>query len=277
MSGVELYYETCGTGLPILVVHGGPGLDHTYLREPLLALARDNELIFYDQRCSGRSGGSPQQTELTIDAYLHDIEVLRSSLNLGKMILLGHSWGCLLAMLYASQRLNSVQALVLLNPISMTYSGMLDTDQRVKTRFSREERDALAALSTSESFLLGEEEAVNAFMSLWFRVYFADSTLAQSLQFRLGPQTSKQWAKVNAITLRQMGRFDFLPNLAGITCPTLIVEGGQDVVSTINAEAICKAIPQCQRICIEGSGHFSFLEAPETLLPAVRNFLQGIS
>ncbi len=51
----KLFYQRFGKGDPIIVVHGGPGLDQGYLLPQMLELAKDHEVIFYDQRGSGRS------------------------------------------------------------------------------------------------------------------------------------------------------------------------------------------------------------------------------
>ena len=67
INGIDIYYKIIGEGLPLVFVHGGPGLEHTYFLLHMNKLARDYQLIYFDQRCSGRSGGNVDSALITID------------------------------------------------------------------------------------------------------------------------------------------------------------------------------------------------------------------
>ena len=102
INGGSLYYQKFGSGIPIIVVHGGPGLDQGYLQPQLLQLASDYELIFYDQRGSGKSLDTKiNEKYITLPQFIEDLEALRNYLGFNKFILMGHSWGGFLAMQYA--------------------------------------------------------------------------------------------------------------------------------------------------------------------------------
>ena len=90
----SLYYDEIGHGIPIIIVHGGPGvLDQGYLQPQLFQLAAEHRLIFYDQRGSGKSLNTKlDEKHINIDQFVEDLEVLRTSLGLEKFILMGHSW-----------------------------------------------------------------------------------------------------------------------------------------------------------------------------------------
>src|ERR1700722_11609704 len=113
----SLYYNEIGRGIPIIIVHGGPGvLDQGYLQTQLLQLAAEHRLIFYDQRGSGKSLNTKlDEKHINIDQFVKDLEALRTSLGLEKFILMGHSWGGLLAMQYAIAHQDHLLGLVLLN------------------------------------------------------------------------------------------------------------------------------------------------------------------
>ena len=85
------------------MVHGGPGLDESYFHPGIDPLSAKYKLISYDQRGSGRSQGTLDTSMLTLDQYVEDIEGLRKSLQIEKMHLMGHSFGGLLSLLYASK------------------------------------------------------------------------------------------------------------------------------------------------------------------------------
>ena len=81
----KLYYQKFGSGMPIIVVHGGPGaLDQSYLLPQLLTLAKDHEVIFYDQRGSGKSLETKINPSLITDQFVKDLEALRAHFGLAK-------------------------------------------------------------------------------------------------------------------------------------------------------------------------------------------------
>ncbi|MDX1671423.1 MAG: alpha/beta fold hydrolase, partial [Balneolaceae bacterium] len=115
VNDTDLYYKRMGSGPPVIVVHGGPLLDHGYLVDPLKPLAGDYELVFYDQRLSGRSSADSDSTYNRLDTFVEDIEELRATLELGRVHLIAHSWGGLLAMKYALHYPGNLRKLILLN------------------------------------------------------------------------------------------------------------------------------------------------------------------
>lgn len=96
-----IYYKTIGQGEPLLIVHGGRGASHDYFLPYLLPLARTNKLIFIDERGSGHSEKLEDPKGYTVENMVEDVEAVRSSLGLGPITLLGHSFGGVLAQAYA--------------------------------------------------------------------------------------------------------------------------------------------------------------------------------
>ncbi len=275
-QGIDLYYSYQGEGEPVIVIHGGPGLDHTYLNEVYLQLAKQFGVVCYDQRCSGESGGNPTLGTITLGTFLHDLEALRKGLGFETVHILGHSWGAFLAMIYACRFPDRVKSVVLMNPSPATYEGMRELAVNVQKRHSPEDREALARLSISEPFLFGEVEPVNTFMTLWFKAYLADPSRVNLLDFRLAPRTAKNWARINSYMLRQLGAFDVRRELAQIYAPTLVISGSKDIIPEYCVEDILINITTSRKKLIEGTGHFSFLEAPDQVYPAITSFLKSI-
>lgn len=90
----KLFYQKFGSGQPLLIIHGGPGLDHTYLLPQMLERAEDYELIFYDQRgCGASLNENFNSNYINIEQFLEDIECLRTEFGYKKMSVLGHSFG----------------------------------------------------------------------------------------------------------------------------------------------------------------------------------------
>src|ERR1035438_2301342 len=112
-NGVFLYYMAVGKGSPLVVVHGGPGASHDYFLPYLLPLARTHRLIFIDERGSGRSQRVQDASTYTVENMAEDLEGVRVALNLGKISLLGHSYGGVLAQAYALKYQQNLSHLIL--------------------------------------------------------------------------------------------------------------------------------------------------------------------
>ena len=115
VRGVEIFVRRIGQGRPVVVLHGGPGADHEYLRPGFDALAQGRELIYYDQRGGGRS---PVARDVPVGwtEQVADLEALRELWALDRMTIAGYSWGGLLALLYALEQPDRVERLALVSP-----------------------------------------------------------------------------------------------------------------------------------------------------------------
>ena len=106
-AGLAIYYEEVGggAGLPLVVVNGGPGFDHTYMHcsDAWDRVASKRKVVFYDQRDNGRSSELKEGQSCLLADQIADLDALRAHLGLEKMDLLGHSWGGYLVMAYAAR------------------------------------------------------------------------------------------------------------------------------------------------------------------------------
>src|SRR5215468_4719828 len=119
--GATLYVEVLGTapGVPLIVVNGGPGFDHTYEHTAMPGttsawetLAKKRRVVFYDQRGNGRSGAVKPGQPCGLAAQIEDLEAVRGHLGADKIDLLGHSWGGFLVMAYAARHPEHIRHLI---------------------------------------------------------------------------------------------------------------------------------------------------------------------
>jgi len=159
INGTELYYKVVGQGEPILIIHGGPGLNHKYLFRNLQFLTDKYQLIFYDQRASGRSSLTLDSNSVTIDNFIQDIDELKNTFGIEKLIIIAHSWGGLLAMKYAIKHPEDTKLLILINSVAASSEISTMANQILAERFTKEDSIHRAEIIQSDEF---QKRAPNA-------------------------------------------------------------------------------------------------------------------
>lgn len=270
----SLFYRTLGEGRPLVVLHGGPGLEHSYFLPALEPLARNYRLIFYDQRASGRSEAPVDSASISLDQFLSDLDRIRQELAGEQMVVLGHSWGGLVGILYASRHPEHVAALVLVGTIEPGQRYREETSRRQRARQTAADSAAIARLVRSDAFGRRQREAVNELYRLSFRSSFADTALADRLPVDFTARTARAAGRVPALLLGPLDPFDFWDRLAEIEAPTLVTHGAEDPIPPAMARELAERVPDARYVEIPDAGHFPFVEAPDTLFSAVRRFLE---
>jgi len=272
VNGTRLFVHREGSGEPAIVIHGGPLLDHTYLQPYLAPLGAELELIFYDQRLSGRSDGVVDSTSVRLNTFVDDIEALREALGLERVHLIAHSWGGLLAMKYAVSYPDRLRSLMLLDPMAPTAALWREEERALAASLAPQDTAGAGALRATEAFAAREPAAMEAVLRHSFRSQFRDRALSEELTFHVGAdylERSRQFG----FMIGDLSTFDLIEELRGVDVPTLVLYGEDEPGVTIGGDAILEAIPGAQRVTIPDTGHFPFVEQPEAFLGAVRVFL----
>lgn len=274
INGASLYYKTIGTGEPIVILHGGPGLEHTYFLPQFEQLAKHHKLIFYDQRASGKSTGVVDSTTLIAEQFVEDLEALRKALKLEKMNLLGHSWGGLLAMEYAITYPQRVKSLILANSVGVDSEWLVPYIQTRTERTTHEDSLAFARITASKEFAQKEPKAIEEFARTIFRTYFYRRSFADSLTLTFTQQTASNVLDIFGIFLKQFQQYNIRPALSSLSCPTLIISCDYDVVLPKYAEEIHRLIPRSVFVIFKNCGHFPYIEKPDEFFSTVTDFLR---
>ena len=114
VNGAKLYVVLVGKGDPLIIIPGGPGAAHPGYRV-FGSLAKDNQIIYFDAFGRGKSDTAKDVKEYTLSRDIEDIEGLRKALHLGKLNVLGHSYGGVVAQGYALKYPEHVNHLILAN------------------------------------------------------------------------------------------------------------------------------------------------------------------
>lgn len=271
VNGANIFYRAFGTGEPVFVLHGGPGFDHTYLEPHLRGLCEKNTVFFYDQRGTGNSSATPGNEALTPDVFADDLDALRNHFTLKRINLLGHSWGGLLALHYATKHPDQVKLIVVISPMGIGFTFFLGFVLRRFLWFRPRHVAEFVSLIVNKA-RSADVETMRKFEKLNFPAYFFDSQLAENLILFQHPSTAKNFFTINRMIVRHLIRSDLYSRLSNVRCPTLILHGREDVSQVSVAKKIHGLIPHSQFICFNECGHFPFIEKPSEFHDAVRSF-----
>jgi len=274
VNGTQLYVDTVGRGIPIVVVHGGPGFDQQYLRPYLDELSTQNKVIFYDQRYSGHSFGTPTDQTLTIEQYVDDIEGLRRALNLDRFVILGHSWGGLLAMKYAIKYPSHLDGLILMSSAPASTEEFKEMAISLNKRLSVQQA-TLNEIKNSKPFKENNPEIMETYFRLVVSAQMHNPLDARKINLSFTPESAKTMGKINETLFGEMAQkpFNLYPALAHLNVPTLVVHGEDDFISTSMAKKIQQCIPKAKYVEIEDAAHYPYAEKKERTLGVIRQFL----
>jgi len=270
----QIFCRVIGNGNPIVVIHGGPGLTQDYLLPQMAKLAKNNRVIFYDQRGCGQSSGEINADSIRIETFMNDLESIRKAFGYSKITILGHSWGGFLAMEYAIEHPESVQNLILLNSCpasSEEYNLFLQEYMKRLAPF----QDELNSITESDKFVEGDPATIEKYFRIIFRTYCYDPIKANYLDLRMSPKAFIDGTKVSKIFNQNIltKPFSLHEQLKKIQIPTLIIHGDFDVAPYAGAQKIHESIDNSKYILIKNCGHFPFVESPDEFFEALGRFL----
>lgn len=275
LEDARLFYEVMGTGDPIIVVHGGPGLDHAYLRPGLDALATRNTVIYYDQRGTGRSTVELVESAVNLGAFVDDIDALRQVLGYEQVTVLGHSFGVLIAIEYAARYPDHLRSLILMNPVEPGSRFAEQTAQRQRAKVTEADSVELAELTSSEGFRARDAATLSQVYRVAFRQAFRDRDLVAELDLDLATTTARNGQDVAALLGASFGTIDWWDRLPAIEVPTLVLHGRYDTPPVEMSRALAEAFP-AGSFEVLNSGHFPYVEDRSGLLSAISGFFAGI-
>ncbi len=260
INGAEIYYEKVGKGIPIMLMHGGLGLDHTYFQPWLKALANKATLIFFDHRGNGLSDRPDSFDGITHQTWIEDADALREYLGYDQIVLLGHSYGGFLAQDYALRFGQNLLGLVLCCTAPVfDYPDVIW--ENAKARATPEQ---LATIDKLFSRPIADDEEARRYWRLLLPLYFYGSNALYdpALGTMIDAYTVYSAAASNHGNFVTLPEFNALPRLGEINVPTLVISGSDDWVTPLvqGGKCIHDAIPSSQLVVFEKSGHWPFIE-----------------
>ncbi len=276
VNGTRLWFDVDGPALApdggqmrqrptVVLVHGGPGsFDHSYFKPDFGRLAEHAQVVYLDLRGHGRSDWG-DAGEWSFEACADDVRIFCDAVGITRPIVLGHSMGGPIVLLYGARHPGHAAGLVV-------QSGFARWDAlRLVEGFRRVAGDEVAQIA-GRSYA-GESVADEE----WARVF---SAFGPHLPDQEREAHTPNNAELNSRGMELIRRLDIVDQLSHINAPTLVSVGVLDPVTPVRAaEEIVGALPEgiAQLEVIDGAGHFTWLDAPDRYWPMIIEFIGSTS
>ncbi|MDQ3874916.1 MAG: alpha/beta fold hydrolase [Actinomycetota bacterium] len=264
-DGYRLFVEEVGDGFPLVVLHGGPGMDHTMFRPYLDGLGDEFRLLYVDERGQGRSERLTDPSTLSLEVFARDVDRLAEALELERFALLGHSFGAIVTTWHATE-LGTAAAYVISGGADATETMMADVHAALDALGP--EGAAIAESWERERTVATEEECRQLLREQMPFHFHGDPPPGYADDTVYSPDVLRYFANVG------YGDFDYRPRLGRVSRPTLVVVGEHDRTTTPRAaQVLHEAIPGSELVVVPEAGHMSFVERQNEYVDAVRGFL----
>ncbi len=273
---VSLYIREFGQGEPVIVLHGGWGMDHGYMLPALNGLENVAHFVIYDQRGSLRSPAPA--SKISVQKHVEDLELLRQRLGLNRVTILAHSMGTLLAQSYLQAHPDHVKGLILagaIAPLNDSLHSALGAANKVGGNLStRPEVDAeLKKVGLLDKTDMTDQEKTRA-----WRIRFAGVNIYHVDRWREmeGGQVFYNQTAANAASRTMPSQWNFIPALRAHPCPLYVVIGAQDYVDfgVVQWKEAAKQLPSLQLRVLPEAGHASWIDQPDLFRQTVRGAIQ---
>jgi pimeloyl-ACP methyl ester carboxylesterase len=264
-SNGYLYFHEYGAGEPVILLSGGPGANYQQLEDVAITLGKRYRIIALEQRGTGLSIPKPFDTStINLNTAHADINRLLNHLKLQQASFIGHSWGAMLAMSFASNYSPRVKSLILIDP------GPFKLDEATfevyaanrEARLTPSDKEMLdSSLKKMQSSAATKKDSAEYYKWELIPVLF-DRTKADSLIIKINKGGLNP--KMGALIFQSLNehKFDLSKPLSRFTKPVHVICGNQDPLNFVSYE-LKIILPKARLHWINKSGHFPMYEQPE--------------
>jgi proline iminopeptidase len=275
----EIFFDVEGAGLvpdgatmrerPVaMVIHGGPGGDHSGFKPAMSPLADTMQMVYFDHRGQGRSArGDPAR--YTLDENAADMEALRQHLGLGPVVSIGTSYGGMVAMAHAARYPGAVAKLILI--VTASHGGFMPLAEQFIREHGTPDQQRVCQRLWNGTFETAEQMAeYYAVMGpLYSRRHTAEAASTRGRAIYAPEPLNRAFGPGGVLRL-----FDLRPEITGIAIPTLILAGQYDwICPPVFSEEINRLIPGSTYRLFTESSHSIRGDEPDALNAAIRAFV----
>jgi proline-specific peptidase len=278
VTGGRVWYQIVGSGpgIPLLILHGGPGVPHDYL-EPLERLGDERPIVFYDQLGCGKSDRPDDPSPWRMERFVEEVSQLRMALQLSRVHLFGHSWGTMLAMDYVLTHPPGLTSLVLAGPI-LSNTRYLAELARLRRELPRDVQDTLDRYEAAGTFA---DEAYQAALQVFYRRHLSPLDPPPEADQRAGAGANStvyetMWGPSEFIVTGNLSGYERTERLHEVNVPTLFTCGRHDLTTPEATSWYQSLVPDAEIAIFEDSAHGPHVEEPERYLQTLRDFLHRV-
>ncbi len=272
----ELFFDVEGASVVVeddrirekpvaFLLHGGPGADHTSYKPTFSALADRLQLVYIDHRGQGRSARGDQST-YTLDNNVEDLEALRQYLGLDQIIVIGGSYGGMVAMAYAARYPNALSHLI-------AYATVASYEFLAKAQQTLNDRGTPDQLAIAQKLWQGSFQS-NLELQSYFEIMAPLYSYRSTEQTNPSPDRILSFEAINEAFGGFLRTYDIRSELPNIIVPSLILAGRHDwICGPEFSEEIVRLIPRSELRMFEESSHMLRTDEPGKLIEAIADFL----
>lgn len=281
VNGTRLWFESEGSGQALVLIPAGPGVPHGYFHPHLSPLAKTQRVVYYDAFGTGKSDRAQGDQKYTFARDVENVEGLRKGLNLGKIDVLGHSYGGMVAQAYALRYPESVRRLILADSswggaMSQAHrnNALSELRDQYPEIYERVMKIHAQGIQTCSKEYRDADDAPPSFL------LFYNNSAFQDLIRTAEPPDSKVLCAIEGedydfVAGSEMAKLDFHRQLKNLNMPILILSGRFDRGMLPRYAVQFKTYaPKARFVMFEKSGHFPFIEEPEEFIQVVADFLR---
>jgi proline-specific peptidase len=273
IGDTRLYVVERSNGYPLLVFHGGPGLDHHCFGDYLDALADEYRLILVDQRSNGRSDRASEET-WTLEQMAADVGSLARALDLEKYAVLGHSYGAFVVLQHAVDFPGGAAQTIVSNGIPS--ARFLEHVAENLAAFEPVELREQVTSSWEREKSVRIQEDVSELLHDQLPFHFADPR-----DPRIGEYERRTAGAVYSTDVlrrfasEEYGGIEVEARLSDVTQPVLVLAGRHDRTCSVEAaRTIAEGVRRGELVVFESSGHMAFVEENDAYISTLRDFLK---
>lgn len=270
----KLHFKTFGTGKPLLIINGGPGMNSDgfgYIAEEISKFGY--QTIIYDQRGTGKSTLETTNSEtITMDLMVQDIENLRTYLKITSWTILGHSFGGIMATYYATKHPETIDKIIFSSSGGVNLKFMDYVSNRLGANLTAMEKDSLGFYQRKRDAGDNSQKTIEKRAHFLAKAYVYDKSKSTSIAHRM-TQTNY---KINVLVYQNMQKIqlDCTKSFHNFKQPVLVLQGKNDIISTDTAQEIANAFPNSKLVLMDNCAHYGWLDAKEVYFNSIQKFLK---
>jgi proline iminopeptidase len=271
LNGVDIFLSIKGKGETILVLHGGPGLNHSYFKPHFDELEKKFRVVYYDQRASGQSA-TPSVDSISMHYFVQDLEAIRQYLNVEKVNILAHSWGAVLFTNYALKYPKAINKVMLVSPAMLSREYDQEAATNGKAKSIPQDSIDRAEIMSKGNLQVADYEKI---LKLSFKASAYNRNNLGGLNTNLpGNFVDASRALFTGLMKDPAANANLYDSLTKFNFPVLIVHGQADILPASSIERMRKNLPLSSLIIFDKSGHFPFIEENKKFLTLALDYFK---